>query len=250
MDDNNGMQANDPSRLRLRRDYQINDPGKPCPACNENIPSDAVLCVHCGFDMRANSEQGPSISPVKRVSTNVFLIVSSLIACIAIALLLWQLLGSAEEETPLITRSQPYEPDQSIGTSTSEVIDTETGYEQEPLDEKIEHVEELDGMDTTNEEMQSQQMELLRTSLRDQLDAEIPLQQIGDEVALRQHDGFIYRGRILAMRGDRLALTEEGLRHTVLYEHLDSQSRLAVDRHFREEMIEQRVRTQQEVMHE
>jgi hypothetical protein len=40
-----------PEKLHIRKDTaSLTDSGKACPACQRTIPSDSVLCTHCGFD--------------------------------------------------------------------------------------------------------------------------------------------------------------------------------------------------------
>lgn len=40
-------------KLRVRRGVTELSRGKPCPHCQNEIPSDAVFCVHCGYDLQA-----------------------------------------------------------------------------------------------------------------------------------------------------------------------------------------------------
>lgn len=252
MEETNG-QAPSSSPLRLRRDQTVGDPGKPCPACNASIPSDAVLCVHCGFDLRKGKPIKPHGGLPHLLAVLLSVVLGLMVSAIAIVALLNIFMDRDPAPEPP-THEQPAPsplgmPEDTVEKTveSDEKVDDELVEKASPIEpEPAIEIAEPDPFE--EEALRHQREQELRVGLRSILDERVPLRQVGDEVALRQQNGFIHRGRIVSMRVDRLAIIDEGERTVVIYDQLDANSRAAVDPVYREVMIEQRLKTQLENM--
>lgn len=249
-------QNEDAPKLRLKRNAETGDaPSRKCPTCGAEMAGDAVLCVQCGYDFRSGAVLKTSTGISHTLVVVAGVLISVVVAALAIVILVNIFKSDPAPVPPLPTEETPAQPlpahlEESEAPVPAEPDTIEPRPELEP-DKPVDPKTETDEDEPPEEPAKSEvdleaEKAAVRRSLRESLDDRVPPHLIGDNVALRRLNGFVHRGKLVAIR-DGMALVVDGeIRERVPLNELDRDSRLLVDEEFRERLVESRLRAMME----
>lgn len=226
--------ANAHPHLRVLRDAPSLMGSKACPRCQAPIEADAVICVHCGYNLASGKQtHGAGAFPLGKrlVQLGVFAVLI-LAACaiygqrskIASLAGQWRTAetpakpDAAQPAAPDV-RSPDAEPVAPPPDAGSQTIPSGTPAKSDRAD--------LEPGNARREE-----------ALRRKLDAAAPLRKPGDNVDLRRKNGQVVAGTLLGLAGDgtaRIATSAGEIR--IELAALDQPSRLGIDSGYREEYV-------------
>lgn len=238
-------------KLRIKRDTPIGGgPIKTCPQCSTKADADAAICVSCGFDFRTGrklQEAGKSSHALVLVGVGVLSLLALGVAIWAVTTILGMLgfIGQ-DETTPAQPPAQEEQAPEPIPVERIEEPEDEPVMEPAPVIEEIPEPEPIDPAVLEEQKRMEEERKRLaeeaavRRRLTDQLDERFPLYRRGDEVELRQLNGFVHRGTLVSVQGKQALVVFEDLRAVVNVEELDRDSRMRIDPEYRRRMIESR----------
>lgn len=238
-------------KLRLKTTQAGGEP-LTCPGCGRPFPYAAVICIHCGYDIRTgrrlSSADSRRFTPVAR--TLILLILLGVAGTVFLLVRRPEIVSSAlmtgNEEFPQVTsqgadqqagpgggehtpsvRSEAARREASGTEAGEDVFDPQTGATAErPLSE-------------TDAQLQKD----LYLRAWTELNRRLPLHRVGDPVDLRQQNGLMRRGIFRGLVGGQVLLEGEGSTTTsVAVIMLDRPSRLSVDPQFRQQFVDAAVR--------
>ena len=241
-----GAPTSEPPKLKLKREMPIGGgQTQSCPSCGVSIPADAVLCVHCGYDLRSGSRLKTSRGIPRNLKILLGLLAGILVVGVAGAL--WLMFTDSDEP---FDAEPPRDdaPSVSAAEPDRERAPTEDSEGQESMPEGKEDAEEDAGLDERAAEQQAREEAAreerkreFRESLMESLDERVPMYEVGDSVELIQHNGLVHRGRLVAIRDGVALLIDEELRSRVELRELATHSRLRVDVDYRDQVIQRRL---------
>ena len=242
--------------LTVQRDAPNLSGGRPCPSCKTQIARDAVLCIHCGYNLVTRQKVG-SGSWFAANQKLVFLGGGALVVmALAAAFLFWPepaLPPPVAPAAPVAAVPPPSPPAAAVPVAAA----AETNVPAQP-------VEPPPPPGPTPEELAAQQAETERLALaaqaeaersafeakkaqaeknlRLQLDTREPLHKLNDAVELRRKNGVLNKGTLQRFSGtgtNRVAVvvTATGEIEVPLVS-LDPSSRRRMDADFREAFIQ------------
>lgn len=225
------------SKLSLAKDRIITDKGKLCPSCNQELPSDAVLCVHCGHDFNTGKKinlSRRSSSRKKGPATLIALIVTVVVAGGAYYLL------SPEQPTPNEIVEEPIPPlmETPPGSMEPEALPSEGSEEHTP--ENVTGSPLQAAPDTVPDPAETLRLEIEQT-LSARLDHNKPLLKEGDTASLSTRGGVVHSGTLETIADHQVTINEAGFSFKVWKKDLQPASRIQLDRAFRKRFIDARV---------
>ncbi len=236
-------------KLRIKRDTPVGGgPTKTCPQCSAQADADAAICVACGFDFRTGKklrDPGKSSNALVLLGVGALSLLALGVAVWAVTTILGMLGIVGQDETAPVQPPAQVEP--PPGAIPVEVVEepeeedmpgpvVEEAPEPEPIDPAI--LEEQKRIEEERQRLADEQA--VRRRLTETLDERFPLFKRGDEVELRQLNGFVHRGTLVSVQGNQALVVFEDLRAVVNIEELDRDSRMRIDPDFRRRMIESR----------
>jgi hypothetical protein len=233
---------------------------KPCPSCKAQIEKDAVLCIHCGYNLAT----GQKVAGESWLAANkklVFLAGGGIAVLLVVLAALF--LFTPEPPPP----PPPFVPSAApVAVLPAAPATPEPSAESAPVAEEKPAPEPEAPADPTPEELAAQQAEAERLareaeeariqaeraefeakkvqaeqSLREQLESREPMFKLGDEVELRRRNGVVHKGELQRFSGtgtDRVAVVATAVGEIgVPLVTLDPPSRRRMDRDYREAFI-------------
>lgn len=227
-------------RLQVRRGTPVAGT-KACPSCGAAMAQDAVICIRCGFDTRTGVLWQAKQSRKNLVST--VLAVAGIII-VAGWLRLWM---KAKRESgpigemPAVVAPTPQSRDamppeqpsaQAAATESATTDLAVTNVAVVPSSDDGEESAEAGGKPSREE---------LEAQLTQALNARYPLYVLGGQAVLRQNNGLVYRGEIIALGTNAVTVkTEMGIKE-IPFAALDKESRLRCDPEARKRLVALRV---------
>ncbi len=224
---------------------------KACPSCKAQIEKDAVLCIHCGYNLATGEKVGgSSFANNKKI---VWLGAGAGLLVVA-ALAASMLLRSEPPPPP------PFVPDVQAPAATPppaaavegepEVL--EVAAEPEPADEPEEPArptpEELAAAEAEAQRIEFQARKVqAQATLRQQMEEREPMFTVGETIEVRRRNGLVHTGELQGYAGsgtNRVAVitTSTGEIGVPLLA-LDPPSRRRLDAEFREAFMDNLIRT-------
>ena len=223
---------------------------KPCPSCKAQIERDAVLCIHCGYNLAS----GQKIAKINGIAANRNLIVlgggALVVMILAAAFLFWPESDqppppAAPAPAPVASPPPPAvvpEPNATPAPVLSEPPPPPSPSPEEIAAQKAE--EERLAREAEAERLQAERAAFeakkaqAEQALRRQMEIREPLHKLGDTVELRRKNGFIQKGELQRFSGtgtNRVAVVatatgEIGIPHVTL----DPPSRRRMDPNYHE----------------
>ena len=226
--------------------------GRPCPSCKTPIERNAVLCIHCGYNLATGKKVSGSWLAVNQKLLTLIgggLVVVALAAAYA----LWPEAAAPPPPAAPATASAPAAPEAPAAVPAATNVPAEPAPPPPPPA-------------PTPEELAAQQAEAERAAIaaqqaqaaaeraefdakkaraeqtfRQQLDAREPLYQINETVELRRKNGIIDKGTLTSFAGTgtgRVALVATARGEVgVPLNLLDNASRRRVDPEYREAFV-------------
>ena len=226
--------------------------GRPCPSCKTPIERNAVLCIHCGYNLATGKKvSGSWLAVNQKLLTLIG--VGLVVVALAAAYALWPEAAAPPPPAAPATASAPAAPEAPAAVPAATNVPAEPAPPPPPPA-------------PTPEELAAQQAEAERAAIaaqqaqaaaeraefdakkaraeqtfRQQLDAREPLYQINETVELRRKNGIIDKGTLTSFAGTgtgRVALVATARGEVgVPLNLLDNASRRRVDPEYREAFV-------------
>ena len=226
--------------------------GRPCPSCKTTIERNAVLCIHCGYNLATGKKvSGSWLAVNQKLLTLIG--VGLVVVALAAAYALWPEAAAPPPPAAPATASAPAAPEAPAAVPAATNVPAEPAPPPPPPA-------------PTPEELAAQQAEAERAAIaaqqaqaaaeraefdakkaraeqtfRQQLDAREPLYQINETVELRRKNGIIDKGTLTSFAGTgtgRVALVATARGEVgVPLNLLDNASRRRVDPEYREAFV-------------
>ena len=241
-----------PQKLTVQHNAPNLSGAQACPACKAQIARDAVLCIHCGYNLATGKKvSGGWLAVNQKLLT---LIGGGLVVvALAAAYALWPEAAAPPPPAAPATASAPAAPEALAAVPAATNVPAEPAPPPPPPA-------------PTPEELAAQQAEAERAAIaahqaqaaaeraefdakkaraeqtfRQQLDAREPLYQINETVELRRKNGILDKGTLTGFSGTgtgRVALVATALGEVgVPLNLLDNASRRRVDPEYREAFV-------------
>ena len=238
--------------LRLKPEETDEEPpASACPSCGAPLEADAVICVQCGYDIRAKRR----VTPGQPARANPLLIGALLLVIVGALAVVFLRAGSGDSAPALVVQQAAPAPQTALPAATepepappaptpSDVVPIPAPapqLESPPAATEPEQVEAAAEPDTPQEpevDWAAMQTEL-RARAESDLDRRAPLFATGELIELRTTNGIIQRGVFRAMAEGQLtiAVTTNDTRHVPLVA-LDRNTRIRLDADYRSRYLD------------
>lgn len=227
-------------RLQVRRGTPVAG-GKACPSCGAAMAQDAVICVRCGFDTRTGVSW-----QAKQPRKNIVGVVLGVVGVIIVAGWLHLWLKAKRQSGPIgempavvAPVSQP-QATQAAAPSSAQAPVTESPTTDVAVAEAA-PAASVDDEEKSTEVVGQPAREELETQLTQALNARYPMYARGGQAVLRQNNGLVHRGEVIALGTNAVTLkTETGIKE-IPFAALDKESRLRCDPEARRRLVALRV---------
>lgn len=243
--------------MEIQRDTPTLAGVKPCPSCKAQIEKDAVLCIHCGYNLAT----GQKIAGDSWFAANKKLVYLGGGGLLVVALAaVYAFRPESDAPPPFVPSAAPVTVQPAAPATPPPAVESAPAAEAETPSEPEAPAE------PTPEELAAQQAEAERLAreaeeariqaeraefeakklqaeqtLRQQLETREPMYVLGDEVELRRRNGVIHKGELQRFAGagdDRVAVVATSVGEIgVPLVTLDPPSRRRMDRDYREAFI-------------
>ncbi len=231
-----GARPEGAAKLQMRQDSTVTG-SKRCLSCGAAMATDAVICIHCGFDARTGSPYIVNPQKPRMLQWVLWGVGLIILAGLAKSVLLK---GKPEAVSPsAVTVSQ--EP--VVAAATATVTAAATG-------ETAAAVQPVAGVQTaappavaesatkrSPEEMKKIEADY-RAALNRQLATTYPVYAPGNAVVLRRINGQVHRGTLAGLKPDAVVVVSGGQTNEIPMKLLDRASRLKCDPAFRAQVVD------------
>lgn len=215
-----------------------------CPECGRSMEKDTVICLNCGYDLRGEvpATKPTMVSEPKTSRPIAPILVAVILVCSAAFYIFGMKKGpapsppageSAPPENPA-AEPAPFDP-ASAPAPAEEPATGETSQSENP-DAPSQEIVPVEDSAVSAE----------RQRVIDRLDAQQPLFVAGDVTLLRTQDGTVYRGKIIEINDTAVRLYYQGSEGEVPIRALTPRSRSQIDPAFREQLIEELTKREQD----
>lgn len=230
-----------------------------CPACQAEIEQDAVLCIHCGYNLATRQKIGGKSGFA--ANPKIVALASAGLAVLALgaAYLLWPesdaqppfdpsaIAAAAKSATPSPAVAAPT-PVQPEPPAAARAAPAETNVPAGPVAPPTPTPEELAAQKAGTERAAFEEKRFeAEQNLRIQMDTREPLYIQNETIELRRKNGILDKGTLTGFAGtgtSRVALVATALGEVgVPFDALDVASRRRVDPEFREAFIQHLLNT-------
>ena len=222
--------------LQVRHEAVISG-GRKCPRCGAQMDDEAVLCVHCGLDLRADaSASGPAISP-KVIRTSLVAVGVVLVVILAWVFLQRRNADSGVLRVPAPARSATMPV--SSGTNAASMLTSTNAAAAANMDTQTlasAATATVASVAGAREDAARAQADIeYRAVMKKRLDEKYPMYTRGASVVLRRMNGQVHRGVLTELRKDAVVIVAAGNAVVQIpLAALDSPSRLRCDKAFRD----------------
>jgi len=215
------------AKLEVKRDAVITG-GKRCPSCGATMAEQDVICIQCGYDTRTGARivEKPSSNKIAKWLLTIAVLIVLTFLAISVLQKKW-----APSATGLVT-PPPKTVSASVPTQTTTHAKTTAQTATQAVTATV----------SSNETAKAEKLAQLTKDYKAALDRKYPLYGRGDAVVLRAQNGRMYRGKFIGLEKESAIIFVDQQRVEVPLKLLDNESRVRVDRDFRDRYIDSTVK--------
>ena len=222
-------------KLTLRRETTVAG-GSLCPSCGATMPSGAVICVQCGYDVRKGVRIGETTGWPPYVRW--LLAGAGVLIVVMLVRVFVRPRPISEIVAPPAVQAPAPAPAAAV-TAPAEALPAVTPVPVAASESPAPAQTNAPATEPQVSEEDLAQLEAdYRVSLKARLDQQQPMYKPGDAVELRKLNGLVIRGKLQALNAEQAVVLREEGAATVALAELDRESRVRCDQDFRDKFIE------------
>mgnify|MGYP003589042756 CR=1 FL=1 len=222
-------------KLQMKQDSTVTG-SKRCLSCGAAMATDAVICIHCGFDARTGSPYIANPQKPRMLQWVLWGVGLIILAGLAKSVLL----KGEPEAVPLAAAPVSQEPVVASQAAATAVATGETAAAVEPVagvQTAAPSAVAASAPKRSPEEMKKIEADY-RAALNRQLATSYPVYTPGNAVVLRRINGQVHRGTLAGLKPDAVVVVSGGQTNEIPMKLLDRASRLKCDPAFRAQVVD------------